>query len=209
MRDNTAAGIILVFLQCLLHTSLFRPLKVLPTCSLLLYIFLCLRPSLPSRNICVWPGKQEGSWRIAHQTERLGRHLFSVLACWHLSPAGPGAGVLKKQNPRSSNYCLNDTVDWILNTAGSLCQRHQSCHSIWSNIPKYLVKQVSFLFSWLVPSLRETESREDFKYQRSDNKIKVWVKMHMFYWKFQPWVDQRLASIWNQNGWSFTDSIPL
>lgn len=160
--------------QCLLYTSIFRPPKILalPTCSLLSYIFLCLRPSLASRNIPVWPGKQEGNWRIAHQAERLGRHLFSALACWYLSPAGSGAGVSKQQNPRSSNYCLNDMVDWTLNKAGFWCQQHQSCHSICSNIPKYLVKQVSFLFSWPLPSLAETKSTEDFKYQRSDHKIK-------------------------------------
>lgn len=185
MRDDTAASTILAFLQCLLHNSLFRPPKilVLPTCSLLLYIFLCLRPSLASKYIPVWPGKQEGSWRIARQTEGLGRHLFSALACRHLSPAGPGAGVSKNPNPRSSDYCLNDTVDWILNKAVSLCQWHPSCHSICSNISTYLVKQVSFLFSWLLPSLPETKSREDFKYQRPDSKIKAWVKMPMFYWK--------------------------
>lgn len=27
--------------------------------------------------------------------------------------------------------------------------------------------------------------------------------MHMFYWKFQTWVDQRLASIWNLNWWAW------
>lgn len=159
--------------------------------------FLCPIPSLVSRNIPVRPGKQEGSWRIARQTESPGRRLFSVLTCWHLSPAGWRAGVLKKQNPRSSNYCLDDMVDWILNKADSFCQWHQSCHSICSNIPKYLVRQVSFLFSWPVPSLPDTKSREDFKYQRSDDKIRSWVKMHMSYCKLQAWVYQRLASIWN------------
>lgn len=42
-------------------------------------------------------------------------------------------------------------------------------------------EQVSALFPWPVPSLPETQSREDFKYQRSDNKIKARVDMQMFY----------------------------
>lgn len=88
-----------------------RPLKILvfPTCHLLLYTFLCLRSFLASRNIPAWPEKQERSWRIAHQTEKLGRHLFSVPACWHLSPAGLGAGVLKKLKLPSEWYSRLDT----------------------------------------------------------------------------------------------------
>lgn len=111
VRGSTAASIVLAFLSCLLHTSLLRPLKifVFPTCKLLLYIFLCLGPFLASRNIPPWPEKQEGSWRIAHQIEKLWRHLFSVPACWHLSPAGLEAGVLKQLILLSEWYSRLDT----------------------------------------------------------------------------------------------------
>lgn len=62
---------------------------------------------------------------------------------------------------------------------------------------------LSFLLAWPLLTT-DQKRREEFKYQRSDNKIKAWIKMHMFYWKLQPQVDQRLASKWNQNWWAWT-----
>lgn len=85
--------------------------------------------------------KARGELKGNSPNRETGRHLFSVCACWHLSPAGPGAGVSEKQNQRRSDYWLNDMVDWILNKAGSLCRWHQSCHSICSNIPQCLVNR--------------------------------------------------------------------
>lgn len=198
MRDNTAASIILAFLQRRLQTSLCRPLKVLvlPTWSLLLCFLLS--ETLPGfkEYICKTQ-RTRGELKNSLPNRETGKVFILCPGLLTFESSMAKGRCLKEAKPKELRLlCLNDMEDWILNKAGSSGHWHQSCHSICIYIPEYLVKQVSFLFSWLIPSLPETKSWEDFKYQRSDNKIEARVKMHMFYWQLQPKVDLKLASIW-------------
>lgn len=198
MRDNTAASIILAFLQRRLQTSLCRPLKVLvlPTWSLLLCFLLS--ETLPGfkEYICKTQ-RTRGELKNSLPNRETGKVFILCPGLLTFESSMAKGRCLKEAKPKELRLlCLNDMEDWILNKAGSSGHWHQSCHSICIYIPEYLVKQVSFLFSWLIPSLPETKSWEDFKYQRSDNKIEARVKMHMFYWQLQPKVGLKLASIW-------------